>query len=105
MIKRLLEEFRETFSDIWGWTIVCIVGCIPGFGIMVGAPVLGILKVILRAIYLEPVARWLCSSMYQDAYYANLLAIDLIRIWIISYVLISLIRFVYSCYADRRKVI
>ena len=105
MIKKLLGECRETFSDIWLWTTLCVIGCIPFPGIMLAYPILSILKTVLRAIYLEPIARYLCNSMYQDDYYADLVAIDLIRVWIISYVFITLFRISYVCYENLRKAI
>ena len=103
MIIKIIEEFVETFSDIMFWNIICVISCIPGLGMIPAFIIIGGLKTMLQAICLEPIARILCRSYYNEFNLnSNEIAIDLIRIWLISYILVSIIRIVAMFYYERK---
>ena len=103
VIEKIIEEFVETFSDIMLWTGICALLCIPGFGTIPAIIIIGGLKTMFQAICLDPIARILCQSAYNGFdLNSNEIVIDLIRIWLISYILVSVIRIIAMFYYERK---
>ena len=98
-------ELVETFKDLWLMHLFAAIGCLPGFGIFISAPVVGLLNIILKPI--QPLAHFFCSTYYleyPDATEAWLASTtDMFRIWIITFILITTIRFAYNKHVKRKN--
>jgi len=97
LLLELADSFREVFIGIRSWTALCGFSLIPGFGTIVGIIIVNVVNLVLRALSLDPLADWLCQSLSDELTFTKQLEtvpLDIIKIWMFSYILISVISFV-----------
>lgn len=105
-MRKAIVEAGEILKDFtsggwWIWTAICICGLLPGCGIIVAYPIVGLCYLLFSTLNAQQLVGMFCcyfqekaNSMYLSAEEMYvLLTQDLIRIWVSSSVLMVILAF------------